>query len=148
MTVEKKKKDQVVLVGHRMCRGDVVLQQWLWRMSPFSALMVLPCIWLWIFQHLVPLCLLQILSTWLFRVCFGYFALGYFMLLWMISFLLFCDDCFGFCGFFILSDIFDLLMLPKGERNSRNGQTIKEEKGLILHNYCFFLRNPQCTKNY
>ena len=42
MTVEKKKKDQVVLVGHWMCRGGVVMQRWLWRLSHFSSLMVLP----------------------------------------------------------------------------------------------------------
>ena len=42
VTVEKKKKEEVVLVGHRMCCGGIVLQRWLWRMSPFSFLMVVP----------------------------------------------------------------------------------------------------------
>jgi len=40
------------------------------------------------------------------------------ILLWMIRFWLFCDVSFGFCGFVILSGIFDFLMLPKRERNS------------------------------
>jgi len=42
MTLEKKKKEEVVLVGHRMCRGGVGLQRCWWRMTPFSSLRILP----------------------------------------------------------------------------------------------------------
>jgi len=42
MTLEKKKKEEVVLVGHRMCRGGVGLQRWGWRMIIFSSLKVFP----------------------------------------------------------------------------------------------------------
>jgi len=37
-----KKKEDLVLVGHRMCHGGVGLQRWWWKRSPFFSLRVLP----------------------------------------------------------------------------------------------------------
>jgi len=37
-----KRKEDLVLVGHRMCRGGVGLQWWWWRRIPFSSSRILP----------------------------------------------------------------------------------------------------------